>query len=95
MECTGIIFALVVGAIIYAILRSRPEPRNTRPPEPSSGSGLNGLFALFLLDRWMDHGAEGLFGDPDEPQSDPDDQEEDHWHDPDDEDGYWDDRAGF
>ena len=95
MECTGIIFAVVVAVTVYVLWRSQPEPRNTQPPERSSRSALNGLFALFLFDRWMDHGADGLLGDPDEPQLDPYDQEEDHWDDPDVEDSYWNDQAGF
>ena len=95
MECAGWLVAVVVGVIIYVVSRSQPEARNKQPSDSSSGSALSGLFALFLFDRWMDHGADGLFGSPDESQPDPVDQEEDHWDDPHDEDGYWDDQAGF
>jgi hypothetical protein len=95
MECAGWLFAVVVGVIIYVVSRIQPEARNKQPSDSSSGSALNGLFALFLFDRWMEHGADGLLGGPNEPQPDRYDQEENQWDDSDVEDGYWDDQAGF
>ena len=55
----------------------------------------NGLFALFLFDRWLDGGSRGLFGDPGEKQDAFDEDGQDDWEDREDEDDYWDNQAGF
>ncbi|MRR52553.1 MAG: hypothetical protein EG825_16890 [Rhodocyclaceae bacterium] len=80
--------------IIYIASRGSPEKAVTTR-EPSSNSHMNGLLALFLLDRWMDNGADGLFGDADGPRDAPYDDEDDRRDDAVGEDQYWDDRAGF
>lgn len=95
MECVGLLFAVIIGVLVYVASRSQPESRRTAPPEQSSGSPLNGLFALFLLDRWLDGGSRGLFGDPGETQDTFDEDDQDDWEDREDEDGYWDNQAGF
>lgn len=79
MECMGWLFAVIIGVLVYVVSRSQPKAQRTPPPEQPSGSPLNGLFTLFLLDRWLDGGLRGLFGDPGET------------HDAFDEDGNWDD----
>jgi hypothetical protein len=66
MECFGLIFVIVVGAIIYV---ASCQPQAARPPRVESDSnqadrsGLNGLFTLFLLDRWLDGGEHGMTAD--------------------------------
>lgn len=94
MECVGSLFAIIVGVIIYIASRKSPQP----PPatrDPAAQTPLNGLFALFLYDRWLDGGAHGLFGDADDPQDAPYDDEDDRRDNADEDDQYWDDRAGF
>lgn len=67
MECFGIIIAIVVGLTVYVASR---QPQTGRPPRlesPSSQvdpSGLNGLFTLFLLDRWLDGGEHEMNAGP-------------------------------
>ncbi len=95
MECVGLLFAVIIGVLIYIALRNQPETRAPQPPEQPSGSPLNGLFALFLFDRWLDGGSRGLFGDPGEKQDAFDEDGQDDWEDREDEDDYWDNQAGF
>ena len=87
------LFAVIIGVLIYIAFCNQPEIRTT-PPEQSSGSSLNGLFALFLVDRWLTGRASGLFGDAGETQDAIDEDDQDDWEDREDEDGYWDNRAG-
>lgn len=95
MECIGLLFTVIIGVLIYIALRNQPETHAHQPPEQPSGSPLNGLFTLFLLDRWLDGGSRGLFDDPSETQDAFDDRGQDDWEDREDEDDYWDNHAGF
>lgn len=95
MECVGFIIALGVAVVVFIASRSQPETRNLPSCEQPSGSSLNRLFALFLLDRWLDGGAHGVLGDADDPQDESYNGEDDCRDDSNGDDTYWDDRAGF
>lgn len=95
MEWVGFIIALIVVVVIYIAFHQQPETRNPPPHEQPSGTPLTGLFALFLLDRWLDGGAHGQLGDADDPRDESYYDEDDRQDDSSEDDAYWDDQAGF
>lgn len=95
MECIAFVFMVIIAVVIYYASRSRSEMHSIRPPDQHFRPQLNGLFALFLFDRWLDGGARGLFGDPGESYDAFDGDGGDELEDRQDEDDYWDNQAGF
>ncbi|HWQ04093.1 MAG TPA: hypothetical protein VN452_01920 [Longilinea sp.] len=55
------------------------------PIHQDNPSGLNGLFTLFLLDRWLDGGEHGLNAEPGDQPNPLDDDDASRWDDSDEE----------